>query len=164
MDIKKIGIFLKQLRKENGMTQEQLGERIGVTNKTISRWETGNYIPPVECLLLLSSIYGISINEILAGERIPDEKMKEAADENIAVVLNELQKENRKFESRMFVILAVTTILAITILIMLPLDSVKNVLIFVMVITMAFISNTLNIIAIAAKKENGERQKNKFHK
>lgn len=164
MDIKKIGIFLKQLRKENGMTQEQLGERIGVTNKTISRWETGNYIPPVECLLLLSSIYGISINEILAGERIPDEKMKEVADENIAVVLNELQKENRKFENRMFVILAVTTILAITILIMLPLDSIKNVLIFVMVITMAFISNTLNIIAIAAKKENGERQKNKSHK
>lgn len=164
MDIKKIGIFLKQLRKENGMTQEQLGERLGVTNKTISRWETGNYIPPVECLLLLSSIYEISINEILAGERISDEKMKEVADENIAVVLNELQKENRKFENKMFVILAVTTILAIAILIMLPLDSIRDVLIFVAVIAMAFISNTLNIIAIATKKENGERQKNKFHK
>lgn len=41
MDTKKIGMFLKELRNENGMTQEQLGERIGVSNKTISRWETG---------------------------------------------------------------------------------------------------------------------------
>lgn len=41
MDTKMIGSFLKELRKENNMTQEQLGERIGVTNKTVSRWETG---------------------------------------------------------------------------------------------------------------------------
>lgn len=42
MDTKKIGIFLKALRNEKGMTQEQLGERLGVSNKTISRWETGD--------------------------------------------------------------------------------------------------------------------------
>ena len=42
MDTKKIGTFLKELRNENGMTQEQLGEKIGVSNKTISRWETGD--------------------------------------------------------------------------------------------------------------------------
>lgn len=157
MNTKKIGIFLKELRKENGMTQEQLGERVGVTNKTISRWETGNYIPPVECLMILSDIYNISINEILIGERILDEKMKEIADENIILVLDELQKENQKFQNRMLIILTVTTILAIAILIMLPLDSIKNILIFVMVIAMAFISNTVNIIAIAAKKENDEK-------
>ena len=59
MDTKMIGSFLKELRKENNMTQEQLGERIGVTNKTVSRWETGNYMPPVESLILLSDIcYG----------------------------------------------------------------------------------------------------------
>ncbi len=62
MDMKKIGAFLKELRNEKGMTQEQLGERIGVSNKTISRWETGNYMPPVDCLSILSDIYNISIN------------------------------------------------------------------------------------------------------
>ena len=59
MDAKKVGSFLKELRKENSMTQEQLGERLGVTNKTVSRWENGNYMPPVECLELLSDIYQI---------------------------------------------------------------------------------------------------------
>ena len=151
---KKKGAFLKQLRKEKNMTQEQLGERIGVTNKTVSRWETGNYMPPVECLELLSNIYQISINEILAGERLADEKIKEIADENIASVLGELQKENQKFENRMLVVLAITTFLTIAILFMLPLNNVKNIAVFVMVIAMGFISNTLNIVAVAAKKES----------
>jgi len=52
MDTQKIGKFLKELRKEHDMTQEQLGERIGVTNKTVSRWKTGNYMPPIESLKL----------------------------------------------------------------------------------------------------------------
>lgn len=153
MDTKKVGAFLKHLRKEKNMTQEQLGERIGVTNKTVSRWETGNYMPPVECLELLSDIYQISINEILAGERLADEKIKEIADENITSVLGELQKENQKFENRMLVVLAVTTFLTIAILFMLPLNNIKNIAVFVMVIAMGFISNTLNIVAVAAKKE-----------
>ena len=50
MDTKMIGSFLKELRKENNMTQEKLGERIGVTNKTVSRWETGNYMPRLQHL------------------------------------------------------------------------------------------------------------------
>ena len=110
MDVKITGTFLKQLRKENNMTQEQLGEYIGVTNKTVSRWETGNYIPPVEYLILLSDIYNISINEILAGKRVENDKIKEVADENIIV--------------------------------------------FIMVILMAFISNTSTIVALATRKEN----------
>lgn len=54
---------MKELRKEKGLTQEQLGEKVDVTNKTVSRWENGNYMPPVECLLILSDIYGVSIND-----------------------------------------------------------------------------------------------------
>lgn len=64
MDMQKIGAFLAELRKERKLTQEDLGEKIGVTNKTVSRWENGNYLPPVEILQLLSSFYNVSINEI----------------------------------------------------------------------------------------------------
>lgn len=56
MDLVRIGGFLRQLRKEHGLTQEQLGEKVGATNKTISRWETGVYMPPVECLAMLSEL------------------------------------------------------------------------------------------------------------
>ena len=46
MDLQKTGKFISNLRKEKGLTQEQLGEKLGVTNKTVSRWETGTYLPP----------------------------------------------------------------------------------------------------------------------
>lgn len=87
MDTKKIGTFLSQLRHEKNLTQEQLGEQLGVTNKTVSRWETGNYMPPVEVLMQLSEFYGISINEILSGQRLEDSAYKEKAEENIKMVL-----------------------------------------------------------------------------
>lgn len=87
MDMIKIGKFLADLRRENNLTQEQLGEEIGVTNKTISRWETGTYLPPVEMLKILSEKYNVSINEILSGERLDDKSYKEKAEVNIKSVL-----------------------------------------------------------------------------
>ena len=152
MDTKKVGIFLKHLRSESGLTQEQLGERIGVTNKTISRWETGNYLPPAECLILLSEIYGVSINEILAGERVAKEVFVEIAEKNITSTLKELEKDYQKFEKRMIGILILTAILTITIIWLLPMQSVKDIVVLILVVAVAFIANTLNIIALATKK------------
>ena len=88
MDMVKTGKFLAQLRREKNLTQEQLGEQLGVTNKTISRWENGNYLPPVEMLQLMSGIYGVSINEILSGERLSPEDYREKAEENIAAAIS----------------------------------------------------------------------------
>lgn len=87
MNTAKIGAFLASLRKEKGLTQEQLGEKMGVSNKTVSRWETGNYLPPVEMMQQLSSFYGITINEILSGERLSGETFLEKAEENLASAL-----------------------------------------------------------------------------
>ncbi len=87
MDMQKIGTFLKELRIQNHMTQEQLGEKIGVTNKTVSRWECGTYLPPAEMLKALSELYGLTINEILCGERLNEDQFKKRAEENITAAL-----------------------------------------------------------------------------
>lgn len=89
MDMIKIGEFLAKLRKEQGWTQEQLGEKLGVTNKTVSRWEKGNYLPPVEMLQMMSEVYGLTINEILSGERLTQEQYRQKAEENIKTALSE---------------------------------------------------------------------------
>ncbi|MGN0745080.1 MAG: helix-turn-helix transcriptional regulator [Aristaeellaceae bacterium] len=89
MDMVKIGSFLQALRREQGLTQAQLGEELGVTGKTVSRWETGTYLPPVEMLLLLSRRYGVSINDLLAGERIPPEQLPSRAEETLRSVMRE---------------------------------------------------------------------------
>ena len=88
MDMQMIGRFLTQLRKERGLTQEQLGEQLGVTNKTVSRWETGTYLPPVEMLQLLSDMYCVTINEILSGQRLGEQEYREKAEENIKTTLS----------------------------------------------------------------------------
>ena len=88
MDQRKIGKFIAALRKAQGLTQEQLGEKLGVTNKTVSRWENGNYMPDVEMLSLLSEEFGVSINELISGERLAAEDFKKAADSNLAAALN----------------------------------------------------------------------------
>ena len=88
MDQIKIGKFIAALRKEKGLTQEQLGEKLGVTNKTISRWENGNYMPDVEMLSLLSKEFSVSINELISGERLEIENFRKAADNNLVTALN----------------------------------------------------------------------------
>lgn len=82
-----MGNFLAELRKEHSMSQAELGEKLGVTNKTISRWETGNYMPPVEMLEELGKMYGLTINEILSGKKLSTEEYKEMAETNIKETL-----------------------------------------------------------------------------
>lgn len=88
MDQIKTGKFIATLRKEKDLTQEQLGEKLGVTNKTISRWENGNYMPDIEMLSLLSKEFDVSINELISGERFLEEDFKKVADNNLVMALN----------------------------------------------------------------------------
>ena len=86
MDLVKIGNFLSELRKEHGFTQEQLGEKLGVTNKTVSRWETGTYLPPADILIMLSELYSLTINEILSGQRLSAVEYQEEAEKKLEEV------------------------------------------------------------------------------
>lgn len=81
MDLGKTGRFLAQLRHEKGLTQEQLGAKLGVTNKTVSRWENGNYSPDIEMLQLLSAQFDVTISELIAGERLSDAALRERSNE-----------------------------------------------------------------------------------
>ncbi len=105
MDMSKMGTFLQELRKEHGLTQEQLGEKLHISGKTISRWETGTYMPPVEMLLALSELYGVSINELVAGERLTPEELPVKAEENLAAVMKnndafQLQEQKRYWQEK----------------------------------------------------------------
>ena len=87
MDMVKMGSFLAELRKEHNLTQTELGEKLGVSNKTVSRWETGTYMPPVEMLAELSDIYGLTINELISGRTLDAEEYKKMAESNIKETL-----------------------------------------------------------------------------
>lgn len=100
MDQVKVGKFIAVLRKEQGMTQEALGRKLGVTNKTVSRWETGRYMPDIELLLPLGEVLDVSVNELLAGKRLSDEQFRKQADENLVEAVREscfTVEERKKF-------------------------------------------------------------------
>ena len=69
VDQKKIGSFLKELRKEKSLTQEQLAEKLNVSGRTVSRWETGTNMPDISLLNEIAEFYDVSIPEIISGER-----------------------------------------------------------------------------------------------
>ena len=85
MDLVKIGRFLQELRKEKGLTQEQLAEQMGVARRTVSRWETGSNMPDLDVLLELSDLYAVGLREILSGER-KSEPMEQELKETVLQV------------------------------------------------------------------------------
>lgn len=68
MNQKKTGEFIAKLRKENNLTQKQIADRLGISEKTVSKWECGNGLPEIIYMEPLCGILGITINELLAGE------------------------------------------------------------------------------------------------
>ena len=83
MDQIKIGAFLKALRKEKNLTQEQAAEQLGVSNRTVSRWETGTNMPDISLLQEIAGLYGVSIPELIDGER-KGENMNEEVKEVVS--------------------------------------------------------------------------------
>lgn len=96
MDQVKIGKFISQMRKEKGLTQKQLGEELLISDKTVSKWETGKGMPEVSLMLPLCEKLGINVNELLTGERIPDEDYKKKAEENIMDIMREKEESIKK--------------------------------------------------------------------
>ncbi len=106
MDQIKTGRLIAELRHKKGITQEALGAKLGVTNKTVSRWENGNYMPDVETLRLLAKEFDLSMEELLDGE-IASESKEPQTPKSDKFVLEEyiaFWKQNWKRENRSTVI------------------------------------------------------------
>ena len=87
MNQEKIGKFIVECRKENKLTQEQLAEKLGVTDRSVSNWENGSCLPDCSLYKTLCDVLGITINELFAGQKIREEEYKKVADENLMKML-----------------------------------------------------------------------------
>ena len=100
MDQVKIGSFIKELRKEKGLTQEQQAEQFQVSRRTISRWETGSNLPDLDLLIEMADYYDVDLREILDGER-KSEKMDKELEETVLKVADYSNEEKQKLTRRM---------------------------------------------------------------
>ena len=95
MNQQKIGEFLKYLRKERGLTQEQLAEEFNVSSRTVSRWETGSNMPELDMLIELADFYDVDIREIIDGER-KGENMEDETKDTLKKVAEYAVKVRRR--------------------------------------------------------------------
>lgn len=96
MDQIKIGRFIAWERKNKGYTQRQLADILGISDKTISKWERGNGFPEVSLLLPLCNELEISVNELLTGERVSEDEYQKKAEENMMNLVREAQESKKK--------------------------------------------------------------------
>lgn len=111
MDSKAVGNFIAELRKEQGLTQKQLAEKLSVTDKAVSRWETGKGYPDIEILTSLSEALGVSLNELIAGKHLDEEEIKTQSDKNIEEAYKRAKKAKRK--KRFIIIISVLAAVAL---------------------------------------------------
>ena len=110
MDQVKTGQFIKTCRKEKGLTQREVAEKLGISEKAVSKWETGNGLPEVGLMLPLCELLEISVNELLSGERLDEKRYFEKAEQNIMTLIQEKAEAKKKLI--IAVITAVITLLA----------------------------------------------------
>lgn len=108
IDQMKIGKFLKELRKEKELTQEQLAEKFGVSSRSVSRWENGNTMPELGILVELAEYYGVDIKEIIDGER-KSESMNQEEKETLRKVADYTEAEKQLVVRRKCIVTFVGT-------------------------------------------------------
>ena len=95
MNQQKIGSFLRELRREKGLTQEQTAEQFGVARRTVSRWETGSNLPDLDILVEMTDFYAVDLRELLDGER-KENKMDRELEETVRKVADYSNAEKAK--------------------------------------------------------------------
>ena len=110
MDQLKIGKFIAECRKQKGLTQMQLSEKLGITDKAISKWERGISMPDASIMLEVCGILGISVNELLSGEKINMENNDQKNEQLLLDMAKELERKNKTIWNSMWVIMTVSLI------------------------------------------------------
>lgn len=110
MNQQKIGTFLKKLRNEKGLTQEQFAEIFHVSNRTVSRWENGNNMPDLDILIEISDYYELDLRELLDGER-KGETMNRELEETVLKAVDYTNSETERYTKRIHWLLLIGAVL-----------------------------------------------------
>lgn len=126
MNQQKIGKFIASCRKEKQLTQAALAEQLGITDRAVSKWETGKCMPDVSIMLELCEVLDININELLSGERLTMTNYQKMAEENLMQLKKQEELNNKKLLHMEAIIGTVSTILYFTTIFALTADAIAQ--------------------------------------
>ena len=113
MNQEKIGTFIADTRKKHGMSQKQLADAVGVTDKSVSKWETGKSLPEISKMESLCEALQININELLSGERLSEAAYPQKAEENMMNLIHESEAKATQTNSVGIIVMIVLSLLPI---------------------------------------------------
>ncbi len=119
MNQEKTGKFIAMLRREHSMTQKELAQRLGVSDKTISKWETGRGLPEISIMKSLCETLNISMNELLSGDKLDVSSYREKAEENLTTLMH-----HRSYK-KVVIHIVISTVLFLVSFLMFPLAAEK---------------------------------------
>ena len=115
MNQEKVGKFIAKLRKEKNMTQQELANKLNITDRAVSHWENGRSIPDAGIMLELCKILNVNVNELLSAKKIPQETYSERAEENLLEMKREIESQNRRIFTLNKIIINLVVIIFIVI-------------------------------------------------
>lgn len=116
LDQERTGRFIQSIRKELGLTQRQLAEKLMISDKTVSKWECGSGLPEISLLMPLCRELGINVNELLSGQRLTAADYQRKAEENIMSLMKEREENVKKIRLSVFTGVSCTATLIIMVL------------------------------------------------
>lgn len=148
MDQLKVGKFIAQARREKGLTQRELADKLFISDKTVSKWECGNGLPEVSLMMPLCEILGITVNELLTGKRLTSSEYQRNAEENIMNLIKE--KNETKFRLIVETIVVFLTLVSAATIIMVSGLAALETWIRILLIVLALVIMFVGIFVAAA--------------
>ena len=155
MDQIKIGKFIASCRKEQGMTQAVLAEKLGISDRAVSKWETGKSMPDSGIMLELCELLNINVNELLSGEKIMKEVYDKIAEDNLLAMRRELEEKNRQMLNLEIVIGAPATIAGLVLCVVAAYVEMPNRLRMGLIVYAAVMIVVVAFIAVGIEQKAG---------
>lgn len=163
MNVKKVGEFIKIKRKEKGMTQKDLADKLCITDRAISKWERGLCLPDASIMLSLCEILEINVNELLSGELLDNKNYDKKAEENLLELAQREEDHNKKLMIYEYVIGSISSVTFLILMFVLSYD-VENNIVRIILFVLAFIILIVGIsFALKIETETGYYQCSKCH-
>lgn len=163
MDQIKIGKFIASCRKEKGMTQAYLAEKLGISDRAVSKWETGKSLPDTGIMLELCDLLDINVNELLSGEKIMTETYNKKAEENLLQMRKEVEEKDRQLLSLEIMIGVPATVAGIVLCFVASFVEMSTALRIILIVFAMLIMFTFAFIAVGIEQKAGYYECQKCH-
>ena len=150
-----IGKFIAECRKRKNLTQEQLAEKLGISDRAVSKWERGLNLPDASLMLELSNILSITVNELLSAEKINEKQYKEKAEKNL-IKLRTLEEKNNKTLLNMEIIIGYISTISFLVMLFIASYATLNLFLRLLLIFVAIIILSIGLFfAMKLEREVG---------